>query len=188
MRLPPGMGGGWIKDGARGWFSPVGVSTFCFLQCFDTVTLSDGCQEWHPASTPLIRKCCFRNKRRIKPTRNWLTQVHVEFWKMSAKTEVVGCYCKMFDRNRQKCSEMVGNWSLIIAVWNEECALGLTIHMVSVNYMHFFLQWNLLHFTWGTAEAKCILVMAVHVSVCLCVCPSPHSQMDPDVSWGNGTW
>jgi len=32
----------------------------------------------------------------------------------------------------------------------------------------------LLHFAWGIAEAKCILVTAV--CVCLSVCPSPHSH------------
>jgi len=32
--------------------------------------------------------------------------------------------------------------------------------------------YRLLHFAWGTAEAKCILATAV----CASVCPSPHSH------------
>ena len=60
-------------------------------------------------------------------------------------------------------------------------------------------MWNcpvftLLHFAWGVAEAKCILVTAVCVclSVCLSACLSvslsltafPHYCTDPDVAWG----
>ena len=42
-----------------------------------------------------------------------------------------------------------------------------------------------LHFAWGVAEAKCILVTAI----CVSVCPSPifpHYCTDPDISCGNG--
>ena len=43
-----------------------------------------------------------------------------------------------------------------------------------------------LHFAWGIAEAKCIVV----TDVCVSLCPSPpafpHYRTDPDVTWGNG--
>jgi len=48
-----------------------------------------------------------------------------------------------------------------------------------------------LHFVWGIAEAKCILVTAVCVFVTLCVWLSlaafTHYCTDPDVSWGKET-
>jgi len=42
-----------------------------------------------------------------------------------------------------------------------------------------------LHFAWGVAEAKCILVTSVCVSVCLSLAAFPHCT-DPGVTWGNG--
>ena len=43
-----------------------------------------------------------------------------------------------------------------------------------------------LHFTWGVAEAKCIVVtgVCVCVSVCLSLPAFPHHCTDPDVTWG----
>jgi len=41
---------------------------------------------------------------------------------------------------------------------------------------------SLLHFAWGIAEAKCILVTAV--CVCLSLAAFTHYFTDPDVSWG----
>jgi len=44
----------------------------------------------------------------------------------------------------------------------------------------------LLHFTWGVAEAKCIVATTVcSLSVCLSLATVPHYCMDPDVTWGN---
>jgi len=46
-----------------------------------------------------------------------------------------------------------------------------------------------LHFAWGIAEARCILVtricVPICVFVCLCLAAFPHYCMDRDVTWGN---
>jgi len=42
----------------------------------------------------------------------------------------------------------------------------------------------LLHFAWGAAEAKCILVTAV----CVSVCPSPHSRITARTRVSLGEW
>ena len=43
----------------------------------------------------------------------------------------------------------------------------------------------LLHFTWGIAEAKCILIMAICVCACLSLTAFPHNCTDPDATQGN---
>jgi len=56
----------------------------------------------------------------------------------------------------------------------------------SKNNDHGVASQDLLHFTRGIAEAKCIVAMAACVSVCLSLATLPHYCMYPDVTCGNG--
>jgi len=59
--------------------------------------------------------------------------------------------------------------------------------LTTISWTLFFVPWffHLLHFAWGIAEAKCILVTAVRMSVCLTLAAFPHYCTDPNVTWGN---
>jgi len=78
--------------------------------------------------------------------------------------------------DRQSIASLVGQTTFIV-LWqpSEVCF----IHLSSP-------QLFLLHFAWGIAEAKCILVMPVCLSVCLSLAAFPHYCMDLHVTWGNG--
>ena len=82
---------------------------------------------------------------------------------------------------------VTGFWTFSLVRVSTDCSR--CFHTYSADCQDHYRYRFLLHFAWGIAEAKCILVVAVCVSVCLSVCLSlvfPHYCTDPDVTWGNG--
>ena len=107
--------------------------------------------------------------------------------------------CKMWHVCRFVCTTAASDGPrsspVSISIDNKFTATSSHEFSFVVSYCHFnFCLWShavwLLHFTWGIAEAKCILATAICVPVCVSVCLSlatfPHYGMDPDVTWGNG--
>jgi len=63
--------------------------------------------------------------------------------------------------------------------WLNLCCSSSTVNSVVICYS----VTHLLHFAWGLAMAKCILVTAV--CVCLSLAAFPQYCMHPDATWGN---